>query len=129
MPPMAPAIGSATCEGCDSEPSTTSRLISSPTSRKKSAISPSLIHSTSGLLRSTNFQERPSLVSSRLWTGPANGELARTSASSAAARSGSADAASLSMNSFSRFGRTSSPGQQNARALRPGRPVGNSAPD
>ncbi len=129
MPPMAPAIGSATCESCDSEPSTTSRLISSPTSRKKNAISPSLIHSTKGLLRSTNFQEKPILVSSRLSTGPANGELASTSASRAAATSGSADAASLSMNSFSRLACTSSPGQQNARALRPGRLVGNSAPD
>ncbi len=44
MPPIAPAIGSAAWRGDDSSPASPSRLISSPTSRKKIAISPSLIH-------------------------------------------------------------------------------------
>src|SRR5438874_9808273 len=103
MPPRAPAIGSATCAGCDSSPSTTSRLISSPTSRKKTAIKPSLIQSSNGLPRSMNVQEMPSLVSSAASIAPANGELASASASRLAAKSGTADAASLSMKAFSRF--------------------------
>src|SRR5262249_25094109 len=94
-----------------------------PTSRKNRAISPSLIHSTTGLLRSMNHQLTPSLVSSTVWRAPASGELASTKASTAAARSGNADAASLSMKAFSRLtGATHDPRQQNARDLRPGRP-------
>ena len=52
----------------------------------------------------------------------ASGELASTSASTAAASSGNADAASLSMKAFSRFVRhVMDPEKQNARVFRPGR--------
>ena len=43
IPPSAAMAGSATLLRSDSSPATTSRLISSPTSRKKIAISRSLI--------------------------------------------------------------------------------------
>ena len=48
-PAIAHSTGSVTCESEDSWPLRASRLISSATSRKKIAISPSLIHSSSGL--------------------------------------------------------------------------------
>jgi hypothetical protein len=41
MPPTAPATGSNACRGCASSPSNNSRLISSPTTKKKTVISPS----------------------------------------------------------------------------------------
>ena len=44
MPPSAAAIGSAACRGDASSPASASRLISNPTSRKNTAINPSLIH-------------------------------------------------------------------------------------
>ena len=44
MPPIAAAIGSAAWRGDASSPASASRLISSPTRRKKTAMSPSLIH-------------------------------------------------------------------------------------
>ena len=44
MPPIAAAIGSAAWRGDASSPASASRLISSPTRRKKTAIRPSLIH-------------------------------------------------------------------------------------
>ena len=103
MPPSAPTTGRATCEGCDSAPSTTSRLISSPTSRKKSAISPSLIQSRTDLSRTIGPSEKPKRIRSRLSTASANGELASTRAAIAATSSGIAEAASLSMNSLSRL--------------------------
>src|SRR5215475_6686005 len=103
MPPSAPAIGSATWEGCESSPSTTSRLISSPTSRKKIAIRPSLIHSTSGLLRPNAPNATVSLVPSKRSATQANGELASSRASTAAARSGSALPASLCNTAARRF--------------------------
>ena len=96
-----PAERSATA--ATARPSTTSRLISSPTSRKKSAISPSLIHSSSDLLRSSGPSDRPKRIRSRLSTSAAKGEFASTRAAIAAAISGIAEAASLSMNSFSRL--------------------------
>ena len=103
MPPTAPTTGRAICEGCDSAPSTISRLISSPTSRKKSAISPSLIHSRTDLSRTIGPSEKPKRIRSRLSTASANGELASTRAAMAATSSGIAEAASLSMNSLSRL--------------------------
>lgn len=82
-------MGSATCEGFDNSPSTTSRLISRPTSRKNTAISPSLIQWCSG----------PSAASK-----PARaGEFTSTMASTAAASNGSAEAASLSMKVLKRL--------------------------
>src|ERR1700730_13958649 len=49
IPPKAPTTGSAAFEAFDSSPSMISRLTSSPTSMKKTAISPSLTHSSKGL--------------------------------------------------------------------------------
>ncbi len=49
MPPMAAMAGSAAWPKVDSSPRSSSRLISRPTRKKKIAISPSLIHSSSGL--------------------------------------------------------------------------------
>jgi hypothetical protein len=43
MPPMAPAMGTITRRGSDSSPTTISRLISSPTTKKKITIAASLI--------------------------------------------------------------------------------------
>ena len=48
MPPRAAAIARAALRGSASSPVSTSRLISSPTTKKKIAISPSLTHSSSG---------------------------------------------------------------------------------
>ncbi len=95
--------GRAICEGCDSAPSTTSRLISSPTSRKNTAIRPSLIHSRTGLFSTIGPSEKPKRIRSRSSTALAKGELASTRAAMAATSSGIADAASLSMNSLSRL--------------------------
>ena len=111
MPPSAPAIGSATCEGRDSSPSTTSRLISSPTSRKKNAISPSLIHSSSGLLSPMSRYWMVNLSANAACTASRSGELASTSARTAAPSRGKADAASLSMKALNRLTRvTVTPG-------------------
>ncbi len=49
MPPAAAMTGSAACFAVDSSPTISSRLISRPTRKKKTAIKPSLIHSSSGL--------------------------------------------------------------------------------
>jgi len=49
MPPTAAMPGRAALSMLDSSPSRTSRFTSSPTRRKKIAIRPSLIHSSSGL--------------------------------------------------------------------------------
>jgi hypothetical protein len=68
MPPTAATTGSAPCEGCDSAPSRTSRLISSPTSRKNTAIRPSLIHSRTGLFNTIGPSEKPKRILSRLST-------------------------------------------------------------
>jgi hypothetical protein len=50
-PPIAAITGRAALRGLASAPSQASRLISSPTSRKKIAINPSLIQCSSGLAR------------------------------------------------------------------------------
>ena len=50
MPPTAARTGRVALETEDSAPSMISRLISSPTSRKKIAINRSLIHNRMGLL-------------------------------------------------------------------------------
>ena len=47
--PTAPTTGSTTFAGEDNSPVSTSRLISSPTEKKNTAIKPSLIHSSNGL--------------------------------------------------------------------------------
>ena len=52
-PPSAAAMGNVARRTLSSSPTSSSRLISTPTTRKKMAIRPSLIHSSSGLL-STN---------------------------------------------------------------------------
>jgi hypothetical protein len=44
MPPSAAASGKAALRGEESSPTNTSRLISKPTTKKNSAIKPSLIH-------------------------------------------------------------------------------------
>jgi hypothetical protein len=49
IPPSAAATDSAAFLGSASSPTVTSRLISRPTRKKKTAIRPSLIHSRSGL--------------------------------------------------------------------------------
>ncbi len=49
MPPTAPRPGSTMLLSCDSSPRSTSRFSSNPISRKKTAIMPSLIQSSSGL--------------------------------------------------------------------------------
>jgi len=48
IPPSAAIAGSATCVLEESSPSNTSRLTSSPTKKKKIAMSPSLTHKKSG---------------------------------------------------------------------------------
>ena len=45
VPPRAATRGKAACRGEESSPSSTSRFISSPTRKKKTAMRPSLIHS------------------------------------------------------------------------------------
>ncbi|MNU03152.1 hypothetical protein D3C72_2470740 [compost metagenome] len=52
MPPTAAMAGKVACTRDESAPSSISRFTSSPTSRKKIAMKPSLIQSNSGLLMS-----------------------------------------------------------------------------
>src|SRR5471032_2119405 len=109
MPPIAPAIGRATWAGRDSSPSITSRLISKPTSRKNTAISPSLIHSSRGLLRPAVPKAMVRSVSSSRCGADSQGELANRSANRVAASIGSTLPASLFNNVVSRFIRVASP--------------------
>ena len=95
MPPSAPAIGSATWDGRDSSPATTSRLISMPTSRKNTTIRPSLIQCVRDLVAISRCRT--------LATAGPSGELARTRASTVAASNGTALPASLCRNAAQRF--------------------------
>ena len=54
IPPAAAAIGAQTLRPPDSSPTTTSRLISIPTTKKKITIRPSLTHSFSPASRWKN---------------------------------------------------------------------------
>ena len=56
-PPAAQAIGSSSCSRSDNWPLSASRLISSATSRKNTAIRPSLIHHSTGLLPSGRWRK------------------------------------------------------------------------
>ena len=62
-PPIAQRIGRDACLGEESSPSTISRLISSPTSRKKIAINPSLIQSSVLYFKCTVSESKPKGVS------------------------------------------------------------------
>ena len=62
MPPIAATAGRTICAGLESSPSITSRLISRPTRKKKRAMSPSLIHSSSGL----SIENSPRLTAARV---------------------------------------------------------------
>jgi len=62
MPPTAATAGRTICAGLESSPSITSRLSSRPTRKKKAAMSPSLIHSSSGL----SIANSPTLTEARV---------------------------------------------------------------
>src|SRR5690554_3414706 len=77
-PPIAHNIGRAACRGVANAPPTTSRLISKPTSRKKMAIRPSLIHRARGYKRWIDSVSNPrGRLSNASKDGP-KGELAMT---------------------------------------------------
>jgi hypothetical protein len=101
MPPTAATAGSTSWSGEESSPSRNSRLISSPTSRKNTAMRPSLIHSRKGLstenaptCTATGMAKRPSYAA-------ASGELATTMAPTAAQSSAIPPADSRRRNSRS----------------------------
>ena len=64
MPPSAAMPGSTMREAPRNWPSSTSRLISRPTSRKNTAIRPSLIQCSTDSLRTTGPRLKPSLAPS-----------------------------------------------------------------
>jgi hypothetical protein len=91
MPPIAAASGSAAWRGDESSPICSSRLISSPTSRKNTAIRPSLIQKWSVLLTGLAVRPADSSTSHRWKYDSAQGELAQTSATAVAAISRNPD--------------------------------------
>jgi len=101
MPPRAPAAGSASVGRLDSWPSATSRLISRPTSRKNTAIRPSLIQSSSGLASASAPIRTSTGVSHRAPYQARNGELASSIASTPAPTRTIPPAASSARNSRS----------------------------
>ncbi len=84
MPPAAPNAGSAIWERFESSPSSTSRLISRPTRKKKTAMRPSLIQRIRGFA-SLNRPIRISTgVSRKAWYSPSARVFAKMSAATAA---------------------------------------------
>src|SRR5690606_1524136 len=77
-PPTAHKIGRAAWRGVAKAPPTTSRLISKPTSRKKIAIRPSLIHKASGYKRWIESVSNPKGRLSKASKDGPQGELAMT---------------------------------------------------
>ena len=94
MPPAAASAGKVAWATVDSSPRTSSRLISSPTRKKNTAIRPSLIHSSSGLSSASGPTRTPTGVSRNRLYSQDSGELSISSAASAAAISTSPPAAS-----------------------------------
>ena len=80
MPPTAAATGMIVWLGVDRPPTSSSRLISRPTTKKKMAIRPSLIHRMAALERTQPLTPTVILVCHRLWYSSAQGELAHTKA-------------------------------------------------
>ena len=87
MPPSAAAIGSAARRSSRSSPTTISRLTSSPTTKKKIAIRPSLTQWRSECTKSTGPNRRPTGVFQKARNGSAAGELARARAAAVTASS------------------------------------------
>src|SRR3569833_640098 len=100
MPASAATNGRRRSAGRDSSPATISRLISSPTSRKNSAIRPSLIHRCTVMGPIAGASTGPVSAWSRWKYSPASGELARIIASAAAAISTIPPIASSASNCF-----------------------------
>jgi hypothetical protein len=67
MPPTAAMTGRSTCANEESSPRSSSRLISRPTRKKKIAIRPSLIHSSSGFSSASGPMRTPAGVP-RMWS-------------------------------------------------------------
>jgi hypothetical protein len=65
MPPIAATVGSAAWPKLDSSPCSNSRLISSPTRKKNTAIRPSLIHSSRGFSSPSAPMRMPTGVSNQ----------------------------------------------------------------
>lgn len=80
MPPIAPAIANPALRGEDSSPTSSSRLISRPTSRKNSTINPSLIQWSSDLESAAPSGPMVHFVSQSARYVSPQGELAQTSA-------------------------------------------------
>ena len=96
MPPTAAMTGSAAACAVDSSPTTSSRLISSPTRKKKIAIRPSLIQWSSDLSSTSGATPRGTCVSSSARRGCRRVSSCRMRPSSAAASSTMPPAASCS---------------------------------
>ena len=98
MPPIAAMPGNSNCAGERNSPTNNSRFNSRPTRKKKTAIRPSLIQSSSGF----SSCKLPSRMSSSTCSSPlysdCSGELLISSASAAAATSNKPDAASKAKN-------------------------------
>src|SRR5690606_7698758 len=86
MPPSAPAIDSAATRTSFSSPRTSSRLSSTATRKKNSVMAASLIQSLSERANSTGPARSPMGVTQTSAKKCAHGELARTSAATAAAK-------------------------------------------
>src|SRR5450759_5461202 len=85
IPPAAATMGSAALRAVESSPTSTSRLISSPMTKKKTAISASSIHMCREAVRVNEPTTSPTGIRSTCsYAGP-RGELATTIASAAAA--------------------------------------------
>ncbi len=85
MPPSAAPAGSANLRGSASSPTSASRLISKPTTKKKTAIKPSLIQRLIGFDNDAPPIPTVSLVAHAPKYRSAHAELAQTRASAAAA--------------------------------------------
>ena len=93
MPPKAATAGSSTCDRVASSPSSISRLISSPTRKKKTAIQRSLTQTTSGLDSTSAVppcrpprRNSPGMWRKRWYASPQGELLSNKAASAATAR-------------------------------------------
>src|SRR5262245_15595164 len=98
MPPIAATMGRAARCGSLTSPRTSSRFTSSPTTKKKRAIKPSLIQWCNVWLTRTLPRWKPTSVSQKWRYVAERGELARTSAMAVQASSTMPAAASTCMN-------------------------------
>lgn len=121
MPPSAAATGRAARRASRSSPMTSSRFTSSPTTKKKTAINPSLIQWRSEWLIWKEPTPTVSVVFQKPRNGSDQGELASASAAAVKARSTAPPAASTCRNAASgRLTRWMRPSGRRTRVSRAG---------